>query len=393
MALSLWRRSLLFDIGEVEESNTTDETNSSLFANFTINFAPDNNVPFNSTIDIKTSPCLTWQQPQHVLFQLANIFFCISYLAPNGTYGILFMHGLLIIGFLVFSTWAWNIICAPDVFIWNFCFMLLNMGQALYLLYTLRQIKLPPELEDVYLTMFQPLQVSRLLFKKLVSLEYGQVLSLHAGEAYAMQNLTRTDRLGLLLSGKVNVITDHHFLHHIHPKEFLDSPEFESSKSGGDDKFKVSIIAATSCRYIFWQRQNLEYLLIKETYLASVLSVLLARDITTKLYAMNNKIITEKGSHLDIRLPSITSSITSHATQDGQDSQTPFRSMRSKSSHCNSLSHNSYGHIPMVYPYQGIYRENEGMDSVFGSKEHLVPVPVINEMPKKKCPSDEELEE
>lgn len=37
-------------------------------------------------------------------------------------------------------------------------------------------------------------------------MEYAQVLSLHAGEAYAMQNLTRTDRLGLLLSGKVIVL-------------------------------------------------------------------------------------------------------------------------------------------------------------------------------------------
>lgn len=33
--------------------------------------------------------------------------------------------------------------------------------------------------------------------------EFAQVMSLHAGEAYAVQNLTRTDRLGLLLSGKV----------------------------------------------------------------------------------------------------------------------------------------------------------------------------------------------
>lgn len=45
--------------------------------------------------------------------------------------------------------------------------------------------------------------------------------------------------------------------------------------------------------------------------MATVLTTLIARDITTKLYAMNNKIVTEKGSHLDIRLPSITSSLTS----------------------------------------------------------------------------------
>lgn len=41
----------------------------------------------------------------------------------------------------------------------------------------------------------------------MVSTEFAQIMSLHAGEAYAMQNLTRTDRLGLLLSGKVGWYT------------------------------------------------------------------------------------------------------------------------------------------------------------------------------------------
>lgn len=70
-------------------------------------------------------------------------------------------------------------------------------------------------------------------------------------------------------------------------------------------------MAASSCRYLYWQRTSLEYLFVKETYLATVVTTLIARDITTKLYAMNNKIVTEKGSHLDIRLPSITGSLAS----------------------------------------------------------------------------------
>lgn len=193
--------------------------------------------------------CDVWKQPQHVLFQLANTCFCISYLAPNGRYGTLFLHALLILG-------------------------------------------------------------SSSAVQELVSLEYAQICNLHAGEAYAMQNLTKTDRLGLLIAGKVSVLTDHHFLHYIHPRQFLDSPEFESTRPGVDDKFKVSILAVTPCRYLFWQRSNLEYLLIKETQLATVLSLLIARDITSKLYAMNEKIVTEKGSHLDIRLPSVTGSMT-----------------------------------------------------------------------------------
>lgn len=38
---------------------------------------------------------------------------------------------------------------------------------------------------------------------------------------------------------KVNVMWDHQFLHPIMPCEFLDSPEFESSRATTDEKFKV----------------------------------------------------------------------------------------------------------------------------------------------------------
>ena len=38
---------------------------------------------------------------------------------------------------------------------------------------------------------------------------------------------------------QVNVMSDHQFLHPIMPCEFLDSPEFESSRATTDDKFKV----------------------------------------------------------------------------------------------------------------------------------------------------------
>ncbi|KAK0047285.1 blood vessel epicardial substance-B, partial [Biomphalaria pfeifferi] len=51
----------------------------------------------------------------------------------------------------------------------------------------------------------------------------------------------------------------------------------------------VSIVAAGLCRYIFWPRQSVEYLLIKEPYLACIMKTLIGRDITNKLYALNEK--------------------------------------------------------------------------------------------------------
>ncbi|CAG2116030.1 unnamed protein product [Medioppia subpectinata] len=176
----------------------------------------------------------------HLLFQIANICFVLSYAIPNGKYCILFMHSMLAFGCLLAAVWSWSFICGSGMIGWYFT---------------------------------------------------------------------------------VNVISGNHFLHCIESKQFLDSPEFESSKSGTEEKFKVSLIAATSCRYIFWQRQSLEYLLIKQQFLANVLSLILSRDITNKLYAMNEKIVADKGSQLDIRLPIIITSLCNSGSSVGSHEQ------------------------------------------------------------------------
>lgn len=57
-----------------------------------------------------------------------------------------------------------------------------------------------------------------------------------------------------------------------------------------EDKFKVSIIADSPCTLITWSRQSLDYLLVKETFLAHILTLILAKDVADKLYAMNEKV-------------------------------------------------------------------------------------------------------
>ena len=111
------------------------------------------------------------------------------------------------------------------------------------------------DLEIIYADLFAPMSISRVQFQKLMSVkvlgEYPKVLNLHSGECYAIQDMTKTDRLAMLLKGRINVLTEKSFLHSIHPGEFLDSPEFESSKSSGrvdmsttETTFKVTICAA-----------------------------------------------------------------------------------------------------------------------------------------------------
>ena len=45
------------------------------------------------------SSCLErWEQPNHMLFQLAHTAVLLSFLAPNTTYGLLFLHSMLVVG-------------------------------------------------------------------------------------------------------------------------------------------------------------------------------------------------------------------------------------------------------------------------------------------------------
>ncbi|XP_048768781.1 popeye domain-containing protein 3-like [Ostrea edulis] len=256
-----------------------------------------------------------WVSPQHYLFQVANGVLLGALTCPAGKHGTLIMHSCFILGFLLLSIWSWVILCAPDYFSWNFSFMVVNAVQTLVILYNIRPVKFCDDLEDVYVTLFQPFRVPRHLYRKLMSPEYCTLGTLHEGEVYASQGISKIDRLGLLIAGRMVVYSHHQQLHHIKAKEFIDSPEFESAICG-DEKYQVSILATSPARYIFWQRSGLEYLLIKEPYLASLLRTVLGRDITNKLYALNDKIMTAKGFRMDIRLPSFSAMVQGEQEHD-----------------------------------------------------------------------------
>lgn len=251
-----------------------------------------------------TLGCLTWKPPNHTLFQVANAVLFLGLMSPNFKQGVLFLHTAFVLSFLLLSVWAWIVLCAPDFFSWNFAFMIINVVQTLMILYNIKPIAFEENIERLYQTVFQPINVSRRLFKKLIDKNFCLESTLYEGDAYAMQGITKTDRLGLLVSGTMKVYSHRNILHLIQEMEFIDSPEFESSVTG-DEKFQVSVYAASTCHYIYWPRHSLEYLLTKEPFLATILNTIMGRDITNKLYALNSRVKdtnTERSKDKDIPL-------------------------------------------------------------------------------------------
>lgn len=96
--------------------------------------------------------CLRWKQPNHIYFQLANAFFFLSYLAPNGMYGMLFLRCTLLIGCGFTALWAWTIECFFDAVVWNAVFVAINLVHIAVLLFYLRPIKFSKEVEEVNIT-------------------------------------------------------------------------------------------------------------------------------------------------------------------------------------------------------------------------------------------------
>lgn len=106
------------------------------------------NVSFISSV-LGVPVCLKWEPVNHVYFQLANTFFFLSYLAPNGIYGILYLRSTLLVGCAFFALWGWAVLCSFDAFLWNATFVLINFLQVCIILYHLRPVKLTKEVEEV----------------------------------------------------------------------------------------------------------------------------------------------------------------------------------------------------------------------------------------------------
>ncbi|KAJ8979561.1 hypothetical protein NQ317_012950 [Molorchus minor] len=133
---------------------------------------------------------------------------------------------------------------------------------------------------------FKPLRVSKKHFKELV--REAKVMNLEKGDIYAVEDVSPADeRLSVLLKGRLRVTCDDTHLHFINMHQFVDSPEWEANHEQSDDVFQVTITAEEDSVYLCWPRMKLERVLRHRPMLKVVLDCIIGKDITQKLYALN----------------------------------------------------------------------------------------------------------
>lgn len=88
-------------------------------------------------------------QMNHIYFQLANVFFLLSHLAPSGVHGILYLRLTFLVGCVFLVLWSCMIVCWLDALIWNILFIIINLIHICTLFYKLRPVRFSKEIEEV----------------------------------------------------------------------------------------------------------------------------------------------------------------------------------------------------------------------------------------------------
>jgi len=92
------------------------------------------------------------------------------------------------------------------------------------------------------------------------------------------------------LDSRLKVTCDGTHLHYVQAHQFVDSPEWEATHENDADVFQVTIRAEESSTYICWTKMKLLRVLRHRPLLKVVINTLIGKDITSKLYALNEQL-------------------------------------------------------------------------------------------------------
>ncbi|XP_064628543.1 blood vessel epicardial substance-like [Lineus longissimus] len=265
-----------------------NDTNYQNYTVLMLESAADEN-SWNGTAENETlsATCQAWVSSSDVLFQLAHLCFAVSFLAPNTyKYQVVFLRSLVALGNVLQFFWASMVTCFIDVLGWHMGFLFANLGYLILLGYNMYPEKIHPALEP-YFVHLKAFNVDRTTFKEFTSV--GDVVTLTKGAIYATEHESVCkEKLSVLLHGRMKVTCKGVFLHFIEPMQFLDSPEYEACPPTSKEthSFQVTIYAMEDSKLLTWSPKQFHQYLRTNPFIDALLTNLMGKDITVKLYQL-----------------------------------------------------------------------------------------------------------
>jgi len=233
-----------------------------------------------------TQSMYTLLPPQHWLFQVANFCLFMSYIMFN----ILYLRILLATASFFFVLWCILVLqVSLDGTLWNFVFLIINIGHVTKMLYDKRPLKFDEDKEFIWEHVFyENIRLDRHTYARLTST--CEISNFEKDEYYAHDGDLVT-RLSVLIQGNMEVIIskdnkyDNTMI--LRPLDFVDSPEWAQSVS----RFTVDIKCTAPSKVLSWSSLTIRKLKNNDPSLWGILTGLLAKDITKKLIDFQTKLM------------------------------------------------------------------------------------------------------
>jgi CRP-like cAMP-binding protein len=178
---------------------------------------------------------------------------------------------------------------------WNVFFILTNTAYVLYLLNEQEQAKrLTEEQISVFKTVFEPVGVSRVSFKKL--LKKSSVSEFPPGENLTTEG-TLSTAVMVMISGKADVTVQGEKIYEVHPGQFIGENGLHCGlmfANGINSTATVKAVELTKC--LVWKRGSLIDLLEDDESLARSMQQAMATDLLRKMHRGSEAHLSERSA-------------------------------------------------------------------------------------------------
>ncbi len=236
------------------------------------------NVVIGTTIDIKLV------MSEGVMFLSGEYFYSIAALFSLSAYllsNILWLRIFLVLAAIVYIFSGVQLGITSMVG-WNLAYLVINLYHVVWLFLDKSTITLPEETKEIYHQFFSLMSTRE--FKKIITINQFETVK---GEKLIAEGEV-TDRLFMLLKGKVDVVKSGKMIARLNAGDFIGEMSFMSNNTASAD-----VIATEEVKYAYWTHKDLEKLHKKNQNIYNKFISVISCDLVRKLNVKNTQLVTK----------------------------------------------------------------------------------------------------
>ena len=208
-------------------------------------------------------------------YSIAALFSLSAYLLSN----ILWLRIFLVLAAIVYIISGMTL-GITSMIGWNTAYLVINLYHVVFLILDKSTINLPDETKEIYHQFFSSMSTRE--FKKIITINSFCLVE----GAWLIEEGEVTDKLFIVLSGKVNIISSGKIIASLRSGDLIGEMSFMSKQPAS-----ATAVAVDNVHYAYWTHQDLEKLNQKNTNIYNKFISVIGRDLVRKLNMNTKKVL------------------------------------------------------------------------------------------------------